>query len=94
MFLYTLRNPDKVCGLVGISTAADFTQRVWKGLKKEKKVEVQRSGVYEMPSDTCPDPIPLSMDLFRDGEKYSILDMPGMINVHTISFPLCYIITS
>ena len=79
MFLYTLRNPDKVCGLVGIATAADHTQRVWKGLDKEKKVEVQRSGVYDMPNEYGTDPIPLSMELFSDGEKYSILDMPGTI---------------
>ena len=28
MFLYTMRNPDKVCGLIGVSAAADFTQTV------------------------------------------------------------------
>ena len=84
MFLYTLRNPDKVCGLIGIATAADFTQRVWKGLNKEKKVEVQRSGIYDMPSEYSSDPIPLSMELFSDGEKYTILDMPGIYCTYTI----------
>jgi pimeloyl-ACP methyl ester carboxylesterase len=78
MFLYTLRNPDKVCGLMGVATAADFTQRLWKGLDKETRVEVQRSGVYQMPSQGYPDPVPLSMELILDGEKYSILDMPGI----------------
>ena len=77
MFLYTLRNPDTISGLIGISTAADFTERVWKGLDKEKRLEVQRSGVYHMSSAYSPDPIPLSVELFRDGEKYSILSMPG-----------------
>lgn len=79
MFLYTLRNPDMVTGLIGLSTAADFTQRVWKGLDKEKRLEVQRSGVYNLPSPYFPDPIQISMELFRDGEKYSILDMPGTL---------------
>ena len=51
-------------------TAADFTERVWKGLDKEKRLEVQRSGVYHMSSAYSPDPIPLSVELFRDGEKY------------------------
>ena len=77
MFLYTLRNPDRIRGLIGISTAADFTQQIWKGLEKEKRVNVQRSGVYEMPSPYCPDPIPISMELIQDGDKYSILEMPG-----------------
>ena len=78
MFLYTLRNPDKVAGLIGVATGADFTQRVWKSLSKQKRLEVQRTGVYDMPSEYCPDPIPLSMELFQDGEKYTILDMPGI----------------
>ena len=30
-----------------------------------------------MPSPYCPDPIPISMELIQDGEKYSILEMPG-----------------
>ena len=77
MFLYTLRNPDKVKGLVGIATAADHTQQIWKGLDREKRQEVQRSGLYQMPSPDSPDPIPISMDLIHDGAKYSILDMPG-----------------
>ena len=77
MFLYTLRNPDKVKGLIGLATAADYTQRVWKGLEKEKRNKVQRSGVYDLPSPYFPDPIPLSMELIQDGEKYSILEMPG-----------------
>jgi pimeloyl-ACP methyl ester carboxylesterase len=78
MFLYTLRNPDIIRGLIGLSTAADFTQHIWKGLEKEKRVNVQRSGVYEMPSPYCPDPIPISMELIQDGDKYSILEMPGI----------------
>ena len=82
MFLYTLRHPDNVCGLIGVATGADFTQRVWKSLSKEQRVEVQRSGVYNMHSEYCSDPIPLSMELFRDGGKYSILDMPGTMFVY------------
>ena len=93
MFLYTLRNPDKVCGLVGIATAADHTQRVWKGLDKEKKVEVQRSGVYDMPNEYGTDPIPLSMELFSDGEKYSILDMPGTYYICTYICTYIYVHT-
>ena len=77
MFLYTLRNPDRIHSLIGVATAADFTQQVWKGLEREKRREVQHKGVYLMPTPYSPDPVPLAMDLIQDGEKYSILTMPG-----------------
>ena len=47
---------------------------------------VKRSGVYHMPTPYSSDPIPISMDLIQDGEKYSILSMPG--TVHTILFSM------
>ena len=78
VFLYTMRNPENVAGLVGIASAVDFTQRLWKGLDKAMRQEVNRSGVYHMPSPYLKDPIELTMDFILDGEKHGILDMPGM----------------
>ena len=77
MFLYTMRNPDKVCGLIGVSTAADFTQRLWSGLNKEEQQQVKKSGVYKHPSPYSDEPYDLTLQLIQDGDKYSILDMPG-----------------
>ena len=77
MFLYTMRNPDKVCGLVGVSPAADFTQRLWSGLSKEEQQQVKKTEVYKMPSLYSNEPYDLTLQLIQDGDKYSILDMPG-----------------
>lgn len=79
VFLYTMRNPERVAGLVGIASAVDFTQRLWKGLDKSTRQEVNRSGVYHKTSPYLKEPIELTMDFILDGEKHGILDMPGTI---------------
>lgn len=77
MFLYTLRNPEKVSGLIGVSVAPDFTQQVWKGLDRDTRRQVGRTGVHHLASPYSPEPYEITMNLIQDGEKYSILDMPG-----------------
>lgn len=77
MFLYALRNPDRVYGLVGIAPAVDFTQRLWKGLSKDTRIEFRRNGKYPFPSPIGAEPVVLTIDMILDGEKHSILDMPG-----------------
>lgn len=74
MFLYTMRNPEKVSGLIGIGAAPDFTANLWRSLDKDTQKQVKRSGFYKLP---YPDPYEISMQLIQDGAKYSILDMPG-----------------
>ena len=77
MFLYTMRNPDNVCGLIGVSAAADFTHQLWSGLSKEEQQQVKKSGMYKLPSPYSDQPYDLTLQLIQDGDKYSILDMPG-----------------
>lgn len=78
MFLYTMRNPERVFGLVGMATAADFTHLLWKSLNKSVKDEVKRAGFYtlqDFPSEGKS--LNLSLNLILDGEKHTILDMAG-----------------
>ena len=77
MFLYTMRNPDNIHGLIGVGAAPDFTEIVWKGLSKEEKQEVKKSGHCKLHSPYCNEPYELSMNLIMDGSKYCIMDMPG-----------------
>ena len=78
MFLYTMRNPDKVCGLIGVSAAADFFDHIWKALDKETKQQVRRSGVYRLPSRYSSEPCTITLQLIQDADKYCILNMPGI----------------
>ena len=77
MFLYTMRNPDRVSGLVGVACAPDLTQGIWRGLDKDARKEVKRTGVYKLRSPYSNEPYELTLQLIQDGDKYSVLDMPG-----------------
>ena len=77
MFLYTMRNPERITGLLGVSTAPDLTQSLWKGLDKATKSEARKKGVCHMKSPYDDEPYDISLELIQDGDKYSVLDMPG-----------------
>lgn len=77
MFLCTMRNPDNIVGLIGVGVAPDFTQRLWKELSVEGKREVKKSGVYRLETPYSTESYELTLQLIQDGDKYSIMDMPG-----------------
>lgn len=77
MFLYTMRNPDNIFGLIGVGVAPDFTQRLWIELSAEGKREVKKAGVYRMETPYSNESYELTLQLIQDGDKYSIMDMPG-----------------
>ena len=82
MFLYTMRNPDSIFGLIGIGTAPDFTESLWQELSKEEKLEVKKNGVYKLKSPyNEEEPYEITLQLIQDGDKYSIMDMPGLLEV-------------
>lgn len=77
MLLYTMRNPEKVSGLLGVSAAPDFTQQLWKDMDKETKKQVRKTGTYQLETEYCQEPYEISLELIQDGDKYSVLEMPG-----------------
>lgn len=77
MFLYTMRNPDNIVGLIGVGVAPDLTQRLWKDLSVEGKQEVKRTGVCRLETPYSSESYELTLQLIQDGDKYSIMDMPG-----------------
>lgn len=77
MFLYTMRNPDNIFGLIGIGAAPDFTQEQWKNLSHEEKQMVKKTGVYKLETPYSSDSYELTLQLIQDGDKYSIMEMPG-----------------
>lgn len=77
MFLYAMRYPDNIHALIGVGTAPDFTHLIWNNLSKEEKKKVKKSGVYKLTSPYSEEPYEVTLQLIQDGEKYSIMDMPG-----------------
>ena len=79
MFLYAMRNPDKIHALVGLAVAADYTQRIWNSLNSETKKQVKTMGYYEYVSPYGDNtPVKYTLQLMQDGSKHTVLDMPGL----------------
>jgi len=69
MFLYTMRNPERVARMVGVSITPDFTQELWKGLDKETKAEVRKTGLYKLETPYDDEPYSITLQLIQDGDK-------------------------
>lgn len=75
MLLMTLYRPDRVAGLVGIATAADFTDALSsRGLDERQLRELAATGYCEIPN--CYDdqqPYRIARQLLEEGRKHSLL---------------------
>lgn len=85
MFLAASRNPDKIMGLFGISSAIDFTEElIWKKLTKEDKNKLEKKGIIEIRHKDEQCGYPISKNLIKDGKKHLILNKPPMIHPYPI----------
>jgi pimeloyl-ACP methyl ester carboxylesterase len=74
MLLAARRRPERVVGLVGIATAADFTEDlVANVLTAEQKATLQRDGVLPVYSPYDPEPTPVTLRLLEEGGNHLVL---------------------
>ena len=73
MLLAALVRPDRVCGMVGIAAAPDFTD--W-GFTDEAKAVLQRDGRLVEPSPYSDAPTVFTRDFWISGEANRLLDGP------------------
>ena len=67
---------DKICGIVGISTAADFTEDdFWDGFTENQRRDLQKFGQVAMPSDYG-EPVIITRRLIEDGRRHLVLRRP------------------
>jgi pimeloyl-ACP methyl ester carboxylesterase len=77
--LAALARPERVCGLVLVAPAADFTERlIAPALTPQARAAIAADGVWLRPSDYG-DPDPITRDLLEDGARWSIL--PGPVDI-------------
>jgi pimeloyl-ACP methyl ester carboxylesterase len=77
--LAALARPERVCGVVLIAPAADFTERlIAQNLPPEARHALHAEGVWMRPSDYG-DPDPITRLLIEDGASWSLL--PGPIEL-------------
>src|SRR5471030_1412593 len=73
--LVAQKRPERLCGLVLIAAAPDFTERMLlKGLSPEERATLQREGRLERPSQYSPEPSVFTWKLIEEGRNHLVLD--------------------
>ena len=76
MLRAAIARKNRICGLVGIAAAPDFTKRMqWPKLTAEQQQTVMEQGYVQVPSN-YEDPYIFTRDLFEDGAKNLLLEGP------------------
>lgn len=69
--------PDRVCGLVGIASAPDFTETIWETeFSTADRARLLAEGQVERPSAYSADPYVITQRLIEDGRRNLVLDTP------------------
>lgn len=67
--------PDRVCGIVGIAAAPDFTEEMRQTLDANQLCDLQDNGLTYMPSDYG-SPYPISSTLIENSKEKCLLSQP------------------
>ncbi|MCH7542545.1 MAG: alpha/beta hydrolase [Proteobacteria bacterium] len=77
MVLVALARPERIAGLLGISSAPDFTEElIWHGLKAEMREKLHTDGVIHQVSVYGDEPTPITKALIEDGRRHLVLQQP------------------
>ncbi len=74
MLLAALARPERVCALVGVAAAPDFTEDLlWPRLTPAQRRQVMEDGIVALPSDYDPAGYLYSRALIEDGRRHLLL---------------------
>ncbi len=74
MLLAALARAERVCGLVGVAAAPDFTEDLfWNGFDDEARETLMRDGVVHRPSDYGDEPYTITRRLIEEGREHLVL---------------------
>jgi pimeloyl-ACP methyl ester carboxylesterase len=77
MLLAALARPGRVCGLVGVAAAPDFTEDlIWNRLSDEEKKSMARDGRLLRPSEYDEGGYPITLRLIEEGRDHLLLRGP------------------
>jgi len=75
VLLVARERPQGIAGLIGIASAADFTERlIWQKLDDAQKKQLEEEGVIYLPSCAGQEPYPITSRLIKDGRQHLLLD--------------------
>lgn len=70
-------HPERICGLVTIAAAPDFTEdSMWAGFTDAQRRELTERGRVDLPSDYSDDPYVITKQLIEDGRTHLVLRSP------------------
>ena len=73
--LLALARPERVCGLILIAPAADFTEALlWPNLTETAKRQIETDGVWLRPSIYGDGPYPITRTLLEDAKDHLVLN--------------------
>jgi uncharacterized protein len=75
--LVCMKRPEKIVGMVGISSAPDFSEElIWNKLTEEQKEKLQSEGIFNFRGSdpNCQDVYRISFDLIKDGRNHLLLN--------------------
>ena len=82
MIHLALLRPNRITGLIGISSAPDFTENlIWKNASNEERSYLQKNKIWRQPSNEEGIETVITLDLIEDGRKHLILHDQIPINV-------------
>ncbi len=77
VLLAALARPGRMAGLIGISSAPDFTESmIWDRMDEGERQTLARDGVVTQPNDYGDEPYAITMGLIEDGRKHLLLASP------------------
>jgi pimeloyl-ACP methyl ester carboxylesterase len=87
MVLAALARPKRICGLIGIAAAPDFTEElIWAGFTETQRLDFLRQGIIQTPSQYENEGFPITLQLVEEGRSHLVLPKPLPIQcpVHLI----------
>lgn len=74
MILAALARPERICGLVGVASAPDFSEDlIWANMDDRSRGQVAGGGVAWLPNLYGDEPTPVTADFLEDGRRCCVL---------------------
>lgn len=87
MTLAALARPERICGLIGIAAAPDFTEElIWASLTESQRFSFVSQGIIQTPSQYEHQGFPITLQLVEEGRSHLVLprELPIHCPVHLI----------
>ncbi|WP_341756246.1 MULTISPECIES: alpha/beta hydrolase [unclassified Candidatus Tisiphia] len=72
--LAAMKFPSKICGVVALAPAIDFTETIWKNLTEIQKIQMQQQKWLEVGGRNCDNKYPISYQLILEAKNHLLLN--------------------